>query len=113
MINNEELEALFYVGESTIHGKGLYARVGIEEGDYMGTYSGPEAQENGSHVLWVEHDGGKWEGRIGMNLLRYLNHASEPHAEFDGFDLFAVKNIAEGEEITINYGEDPDPEFCD
>jgi len=29
------------------------------------------------------------------------------------FDLYAIKNIKKGEELTINYGEDPDPECCD
>ena len=113
MIDNEELETLFFVENSLIHGRGLYARVKIEEGDYMGTYFGPDALENGSHVLWVEHEAGKWEGRNGKNLLRYLNHCQDPHAEFDGFDLYALRDIPEGEEVTINYGEEPDPECCD
>jgi hypothetical protein len=113
MIDNQELKTFFFVEGSLIHGRGLYARVKIEEGDYMGTYFGPEAQEDGSHVLWVEHEGGKWEGRDGKNLLRYLNHCGEPHAEFDGFDLYALKDIKKGEEITINYGEEPDPEHSD
>jgi SET domain-containing protein len=43
------------------------------------------------------------EGRRGLNLLRYLNHAERPNAEFDGFDLYALKNIRAGEEITFNY----------
>lgn len=112
MVENKELENLFFVEDSHIHGRGLYARVNIDEGDYMGTYFGPNAQENGSHVLWVENEGGKWEGRDGKNLLRYLNHCEDPHAEFDGFDLYALKDIPEGEEVTINYGEEPDPECC-
>ena len=113
MTENWELEHLYYADESDIHGKGLFARVEIIAGEYMGTYDGPEADENGSHVLWVESDGDKWVGRDGMNLLRFINHASDPHAEFYGFDLYALKNIGVGEEVTINYGEEPDPYWCD
>ena len=113
MLKDEELDALYYVDDSGIHGKGLYARAAIKKGEYMGTYDGPEGVENGSHVLWVEQDDGEWIGRDGQNILRYLNHHKNPHAEFNGFDLYAIKNIKEGEELTINYGEEPDPEFCD
>ena len=113
MVDNKELATLYYVDDSGIHGKGLYALVSINQGDYMGTYDGPEAYENGSHVLWIEQDGGKWVGRNGANMLRFLNHCGDPHAEFDGFDLYALKDIYQGEEITINYGDDPDPEFCE
>ena len=69
--------------------------------------------ENGSHVLWVEEGDGQWIGRNGQNILRYLNHCKKPHAEFNGFDLYAIKNIQEGEELTIDYGEEPNPEDCD
>jgi len=43
----------------------------------------------------------------GKNLLRYLNHSSKPHAEFIGFELFAIRDINLDEEITIDYGEAP------
>ena len=119
MLNEIELEALFYVDDSGIHGKGLYARVSIKKGEYMGTYDGPEGieeggnvLENGSHVLWVEEEDGTWIGRDGQNILRYLNHNKKPHAEFNGFDLYAIKNIKEGEELTIDYGDEPDPDDC-
>ena len=98
---------LTYVNESPIHGKGLYARVDIESGTYLGEYLGPEATRNGSHVLWV-YDDDDMIGRSGQNKLRYLNHSQDYCAEFDGFELYAVRDIQAGEEITINYGEDWD-----
>ncbi len=103
---NKKLEAIFYVDDSTVHGKGLYAKVKIKKGEYLGTYDGPEVNGNGMHVLWVEDDDGQWRGRDGKNLLRYLNHSNSPHAEFDGFDLYALQNITPGVEITIHYGEE-------
>jgi hypothetical protein len=113
MTDNKELENLYYIDESDIHGKGLFSRVEIRVGDYMGTYDGPVVSDNGSHVLWVENDGGKWLGRDGMNLLRYINHKNEPYAEFCGFDLYALKQINVGDEVTIDYGEEPDPHWCE
>ena len=93
------------VTDSGIHGKGLFARMDIEEGTYLGEYEGPVAMRNGTHVLWVYEDDGVI-GRSGRNKLRYLNHSVTACAEFDGFELFASRKIKNGEEITINYGED-------
>lgn len=107
MLSDEKLHQLYYVKESGIHGKGLYARIKISEGDYMGEYDGPVVSENGMHVLWVEKYDDVWVGRDGQNLLRYLNHSTDPHAAFDGFKLFAARDILPDEEITIDYGEEP------
>ena len=98
---------LTYVTDSKIHGKGLYAKVDIESGTFLGEYLGPEATRNGSHVLWVYDDEGV-VGRSGKNKLRYLNHSQDHCAEFEGFELYAVRPIRAGEEITINYGDDWD-----
>lgn len=73
----------------------------------MGEYDGPVVTENGSHVLWVEKNDDAWVGRDGKNLLRYLNHSAEPHAEFIEFELYALCDIDPDEEITIDYGEEP------
>lgn len=94
---------LSYAAPSSIHGKGLFAKVEINQGTFMGTYKGPEAKKNGSHVLWVYEDNGEFIGRRGLNKLRFLNHCDEPNAEFDGFDLYSLNTIEPGSEITINY----------
>lgn len=73
----------------------------------MGEYDGPIVIENASHVLWVEKYDDVWIGRDGKNLLRYLNHSAEPHAEFIEFELYALRDINPDEEITIDYGEEP------
>lgn len=94
---------LTYVASSLIHGKGLFAKTGIKNEIYLGTYRGPEAKRNGSHVLWVYEDSGEIIGRRGLNKMRYVNHSDEPNAEFDGFDLYSTRPIQPNEEITINY----------
>lgn len=95
------------VRQSSIHGKGLFASADIEQHSYLGEYEGPVVDDNGMHVLWAEIDEGEWIGRDGRNQLRYLNHSAEPCCEFDGFELFAIRPIRAGEELTINYGYDP------
>ena len=107
MLSDEELQQLFYKKESGIHGDGLFSRAKINKGDYMGEYDGPEVIENSSHVLWTEDHDEVWIGRDGKNLLRYLNHSISPHAEFIGFELYAICDIGPDEEITIDYGEEP------
>ena len=100
---------LCYVAESNIHGNGLFARRDIQPNTWIGHYDGPQTQENGTYVLWVEADAGceeEWLGYDGVNELRFLNHARQPNGMMDGLDLYAKRLIRAGEEITIDYGEE-------
>lgn len=107
MLSDEQLHQFFYIKKSTIHGSGLFARRIVKQGEYMGEYDGPVVFEDSSHVLWTEDSDDVWIGRDGKNLLRYLNHSSDPDAEFIGFELYALRDIHPDEEITIDYGEEP------
>jgi hypothetical protein len=89
---------------SAIHGNGCFARVRFAPGDHIGTYEGPVARRDGTYVLWVHAPGEEPVGRSGRNLLRYLNHRDDPNAGFDGFELYARRQIEPDEEITIDYG---------
>lgn len=94
-----------YKAVSPIHGYGCFARFGFQAGDRIGTYEGPEVQEDGTYVLWVyDAEGQVLTARKGRNLLRWLNHSPDPNAEFDVFELYARRAIEPGEEITIDYG---------
>ncbi|MES9942318.1 MAG: SET domain-containing protein [Candidatus Thiodiazotropha sp. 6PLUC1] len=105
MVNKKiRLGNIVYKAPSDIHGTGLFAKVSIPKGDYIGTYEGPTAKRDGTYVLWVFEDEKKPIGRSGRNLLRYLNHQDEGNAEFDGFDLFALSDIEPDDEITFDYG---------
>jgi SET domain-containing protein len=90
-------------GPSPIHGSGCFARVPFAAGDHIGTFEGPEVQDDGAHVLWVYDPEAGAVARRGTNLLRWLNHSDEPNAELRGFDLYARRPIASDEEITIHY----------
>jgi len=95
-----------FVDESNIHGRGLFARMNIRQGTLIGYYAGPQTRQNGMHVLWVEAEGeDEWLGYDGCNELRFMNHADHPNGEMEGLDLYALRDIQKGEEITINYGE--------
>lgn len=107
-INNRDLREWVYSEKSKIHGTGLFAAKAIRKGEYIGTYWGPEARRNGMYVLWVYEEDGLEEnaiGRSGRNLLRYLNHSVRGNTEFEGFDLYAIKNIKAGDELTFDYQE--------
>ncbi|EGV51182.1 SET domain-containing protein [Candidatus Endoriftia persephonae] len=101
---HSKLGSRVYKAASTIHGVGLFAKQAISEGEYIGTYEGPKAKRDGTYVLWVFEEGKEPVGRSGRNLLRYLNHQDEGNAEFDGFDLYALRDIEPDEEITFDYG---------
>lgn len=92
------------VTRSLIHGRGLFAAESIRKGQYIGTYRGKATTRDGMHVLWLTDEDGNYFGRRGTNALRYLNHADSPNAEFSDYELYAMRDIAEGEEITIDYG---------
>ncbi|MCP1728302.1 SET domain-containing protein [Natronospira proteinivora] len=106
-----EQHPLVYAGPSEIHGTGLFARKAIRKGRHIGTYEGPSTRKDGMHVLWVYDENDQNPvGRNGKNILRYCNHSSRPNAEFDGFELYAVRGIKKDEEITFHYGDDWDDE---
>ena len=90
--------------ESLVHGTGVFTRDRIAAGDLIGVYEGTPTGEDGMHVLWVSGDDGAWHGIEGTGVLRWLNHSSEPNAEFDGADLYALRDVAAGEELLIHYG---------
>jgi hypothetical protein len=92
-----------YRARSSIHGAGCFARVTFAPGDYIGTYAGRPARRDGTYVLWVIESGKPPVGCSGRNLLRWLNHQVPGNARFDGFDLYALRAIARGEEITFDY----------
>ncbi len=106
---NRELKEWVYSGKSARHGTGLFAVQDIREGEYIGTYHGPEAKRNGTYVLWIyeEDDHDKCTGISGQNLLRYLNHdRRNPNTEFESADLYALRDIEAGEELCFDYGEE-------
>jgi len=97
--------ASFYVADSTIHGRGVFAGRWFRHNEGIGTYQGLPTQEDDTYVLWLYEDE-EWRGIDGTGPLRFLNHSCDPNADFDGCELYALRDIATGEEITFHYGEE-------
>ena len=91
---------------SPIHGKGCFATRAISAEEYIGEYTGRPTAAAGTYVLWVEGDDGEFHGIDGDGVLRWLNHSADPNVEFDGPQLFALRDIEAGEELTFHYGEE-------
>ena len=56
-------------------------------------------------MLWVIDEAGGEKGIRGKTGLRFLNHSARPNAEFRGTELYALRNIRLGQEITLHYGD--------
>ncbi|MEM1222358.1 MAG: SET domain-containing protein-lysine N-methyltransferase [Verrucomicrobiota bacterium] len=113
----------FEIRTSTIKGagRGLFTKVRIKQEDTIGFYTGEIIDEKefynpdrpwSAYVLWVcrTHiivgDGPK------ANYTRYINHSDKPNAflivssRWKTARFEALRNIAPGEEIFFNYGDD-------
>ena len=96
----------YRVGRSPIHGRGVFAVRAIPDDERIGVYEGLLTERNGAYVLWVEDGRGDSYGIRGTGALRFLNHSHEPNSEFDGEELWAMRDIHPGEEITFHYGDE-------
>ena len=92
--------------KSPIHGTGVFALVKLDQGALVGRYSGAPTMLDGKYVLWIEGDDGIWEGIDGAGDLRFVNHSRSPNVEFDGPELYALRDVNPGEELLFDYGED-------
>jgi hypothetical protein len=93
------------VRQSRIHGKGIFARRRLREGQRIGRFEGDTATKNGTYVLWLIGEDGSEIGIRGRNALRFLNHGEPPNAEFVDDELYVVRNVQPGAEVLIDYGE--------
>ncbi len=101
--------ATVVVRPSAIHGLGVFAAEAIEPDALIGLYEGPRVfddDKDGPYVLWFEDDDGRVVGIDGRNALRYVNHSPDANAGFFADELYALRRIEPGEEITHHYGED-------
>ncbi len=93
----------YIVKQSAIHGKGLFARRDISEGDIIGNIKHKPTKKDGPYVLWVSES-------LSVQVecdLKYINHHSQPNAcYYEDMKVVALSNIKKGEEITHDYGED-------
>ena len=94
------LNQLTYIGDSKIHGRGLFARESINKGCIIGRLQGNPCRRDGIYVLWLtENEGFKVRGN-----LKFINHSDTPNAcYYDDMTVVALRKIRQDEEITHNY----------
>lgn len=94
----------YEVRPSRLHGRGLFARRALRAGAVIGVAEGRVVQRDGEHVLWIHDEETNREYGLRItNDLRFVNHADDANAHFDGERLLARRAIARGEEITFDY----------
>ena len=94
---------LAHVKRSPIHGRGLFARKDIPADTLIGTIEGVPTQRDGTYVIWDAEGDGTRALRI-TNELRFVNHAKKPNAAFYEMELWSLRKIKAGDEITHDYG---------
>ena len=101
-----------YVGESPIHGRGVFAARAFKAGDVVGRYRSRKTKlgaEDNPYVIEIYDDeGALLEHRIGTNEFRFINHSTNPNLDLQDDDLkfVAVRDIGADEELTWHYGEE-------
>ena len=81
--------------------------VRFKQGSLIAKFNGIKTSQDGNHVLWVEDKATKKiQAHLGTGMLKYLNHSNVPNCEFNGLELFALKDILESDELCFHYGPD-------
>ena len=108
---------VFRIGRSSA-GLGLFATRPIAKQRYIVTYSGERIataeatrrEQRGAKYMFEIDSRWTIDGSSRRNLGRYANHSCRPNAEAvlrrGKIVLVAVRDIAPGDEITYDYGED-------
>ena len=100
---------LIEIKKSTIHGLGVFAKEIIHVGEWHYIYG---MAVPGDNNYCFDDDDTHWEP---FPPFRYLNHADEPNCEVGKDDngewyIEVIKTILIGEELTISYEDDYDPD---
>ncbi|MFZ1988096.1 MAG: SET domain-containing protein [Minisyncoccia bacterium] len=114
-------KAQLAIKKSPIHGYGVFAQQSLKKGQFISELKGARVVYE-SKILGLSNRYPDWIG-IGKNTwidpvdeFEYLNHSCNPNAGLKGnriLKLYALRNIAEGEEITIDYAiTEEDPDYC-
>ena len=108
----------FEVRPSDVAGRGLFAtarirarsKLGELTGEHISTREARRRAKGLRRIAIVEFDeGGAIDASVGGNEFQYTNHSCAPNAFIRRIhkrvEIYALRNIAPGEEITCDYGE--------
>lgn len=101
---------LLVVRRSTIHGRGLFARVNLRRGQRLDVNPVVIVKDAGNELGNYVFDWGRGRFGLSLGLISIANHSDTPNAEAvsrdDTLTLYATRDIDAGEEILIDYGPD-------
>src|ERR1043166_1748387 len=109
---------LWEVKPSRIHGTGVFAREVIRAEERVLEYLGERVSKDeslrrrkgGNFFVFVVTDEFDIDGAVDWNPARFINHSCEPNCEArqeeEHIWIYALRDIAAGEELTFNYGYD-------
>lgn len=98
-----------YIGESKLHGKGIFAKKDIEKGESIALIKGQiidhivvDKKTSAVGPNWIGIGKHKWiDPKITFD---YINHSCNPNTGIKGAKtVVALKNIKKNEEISIDY----------
>lgn len=107
------------------HGVGVFAAHDIKAGTYLRLFGDEENETNDVSVIRKKEDVPEffqqWTVDRGvilrcpkdfgcMEIGWHLNHSKTPNAYHKNYNYFAIRDIKEGEEITIDYNSLEEPE---
>lgn len=101
-------------------GSGLFAARTFQKGEFVIEYTGKRIPTSLADALpsrYLFEVDNEWtiDASEERNIARFVNHSCEPNceAEIEGGRIlfFALRQIREGEELTIDYGEEYFDEF--
>ncbi|HEY4522120.1 MAG TPA: SET domain-containing protein [Candidatus Paceibacterota bacterium] len=101
-------------------GLGLFATAPLARGERIVEYTGTRVSASEADHLktrYVLEVDDRWaiDGSPRHNIARYINHSCAPNCEGDLSDgrvfIRAMQNIAAGEELTLDYGDEYFEEF--
>lgn len=109
------------VRQSGIHGFGVFALEPVKKGKFIAELQGSRIYYESSihgqsnrYGDWIGVGKDKWIDPV--DEFQYLNHSCNPNAGLKGahtLRLYALRDITEGEEITIDYSTtESDPDYC-
>jgi uncharacterized protein len=109
---------LWEVRPSRIHGTGVFARANISAelrvleyvGERLTKDESLKRRQAGNYYVFIVTDDFDIDGWVDWNPARYINHSCQPNCEARQEDehiwIYALRDIAAGEELTFNYGYD-------
>jgi len=99
-----EQSPYFYVKNSPIHGKGLFAKKAIKKGVVLGVCKTKPTKKEGLYTLSFD------DKQLDVVCdLKYINHSKKPNAIYwDDLSVETLKAIKKDQEIFHDYGEDWD-----